>query len=137
MVHCVLLQEDSVCSTSGSEGVYPVGGHDDTLCSTGSSEGTFPAPAPPVTPNSSGTGLGEHLCPLTISIPNPSPPARHDLAPAPTCTPTLSPVRMRQHLSPGDPNAQLRRRSAEVPAPRHHHGQCCSSLPGSYGANLL
>ncbi|KAK3873338.1 hypothetical protein Pcinc_021626, partial [Petrolisthes cinctipes] len=126
-------EEDSICSTSGSEGVYPVGGHDDTLCSTGSSEGTYPALAPPVTPNSSGTGLDNLLYPLTISIPNSSPPARHDLAPAPACTPTLSPVRMRQHLSPGDPNVQLRRRSAEVPAPRHHHGHRRSSSYGTSG----
>lgn len=86
--------------------------------------------------------------PLAITIPNAEPPSRSDITLAPSCTPTISvqpscnvpapigsmggisptPV-VRRHLTPCDPNANLRRRSAEVtPQPTTfkegaHHGE--------------
>ncbi|KAG7158103.1 Mitogen-activated protein kinase kinase kinase 7-like, partial [Homarus americanus] len=78
--------------------------------------------------------LEKHMLPLAITIPNAEPPPRSDIIFAPPRAPTISlqpsvnvpapigsiegispsAVPMRQHLTPSDPNAHLRRRSAEV-----------------------
>ncbi|XP_069169167.1 mitogen-activated protein kinase kinase kinase 7 isoform X4 [Procambarus clarkii] len=92
--------------------------------------------------------LEKHMVPLAITIPNAEPPSRSDIIFATPCAPSVSlqprcnvpapigsiggispsAVPMRRHLTPSDPNAHLRRRSAEVtPQPTSyregaHHG---------------
>ncbi|XP_042241727.1 mitogen-activated protein kinase kinase kinase 7-like isoform X3 [Homarus americanus] len=103
--------------------------------------------------------LEKHMLPLAITIPNAEPPPRSDIIFAPPRAPTISlqpsvnvpapigsiegispsAVPMRQHLTPSDPNAHLRRRSAEVtPQPTSyreggHHGHRRSSSFGTPG----
>ncbi|XP_042241726.1 mitogen-activated protein kinase kinase kinase 7-like isoform X2 [Homarus americanus] len=103
--------------------------------------------------------LEKHMLPLAITIPNAEPPPRSDIIFAPPRAPTISlqpsvnvpapigsiegispsAVPMRQHLTPSDPNAHLRRRSAEVtPQPTSyreggHHDPSMRAPGGSLG----
>ncbi|XP_069990443.1 mitogen-activated protein kinase kinase kinase 7-like isoform X1 [Penaeus vannamei] len=106
--------------------------------------------------------LHEHMQPLAISIPNAEPPSRSDVTLAPTLTPAvnlqpscnipapigslegISPtlVPMRRHLTPCDPQGQLKRNSAEVtPQPTSYkeggqYGHRRSSSFGTPGSKL-
>ncbi|XP_069169165.1 mitogen-activated protein kinase kinase kinase 7 isoform X2 [Procambarus clarkii] len=103
--------------------------------------------------------LEKHMVPLAITIPNAEPPSRSDIIFATPCAPSVSlqprcnvpapigsiggispsAVPMRRHLTPSDPNAHLRRRSAEVtPQPTSyregaHHGHRRSLSSGTPG----
>ncbi|ROT65146.1 hypothetical protein C7M84_016897 [Penaeus vannamei] len=100
--------------------------------------------------------LHEHMQPLAISIPNAEPPSRSDVTLAPTLTPAvnlqpscnipapigslegISPtlVPMRRHLTPCDPQGQLKRNSAEVtPQPTSYKegGQYEAPRPRQHG----
>ncbi|KAK8732990.1 hypothetical protein OTU49_006695 [Cherax quadricarinatus] len=151
-------EDGSIWGSSGSEGTYPVrdtGGScspqappppaiSPNVSSTVVVTGEVGSPWS-TGPNDD---LEKHMLPLAITIPNAEPPTRSDITFAPSRTPTVSlqprcnvpapigsiggispsAVSMRRHLTPSDPNAHLRRRSAEVtPQPTSyregaHHG---------------
>ncbi|XP_071544016.1 uncharacterized protein [Panulirus ornatus] len=142
--HSTLHNEDaSMWITSGSEGTYPIRDTGDSSSprvlppaispnvsstvvvtgDTGSPWSTAPS-----------DDMEDHKNPLAIIIPNAEPPSRSDITLVPPRAPVISlphscnvttttssvggvsptAVPMRQHLTPSDPNAHFRRRSAEV-----------------------
>ncbi|XP_069952975.1 mitogen-activated protein kinase kinase kinase 7-like isoform X2 [Cherax quadricarinatus] len=166
-------EDGSIWGSSGSEGTYPVrdtGGScspqappppaiSPNVSSTVVVTGEVGSPWS-TGPNDD---LEKHMLPLAITIPNAEPPTRSDITFAPSRTPTVSlqprcnvpapigsiggispsAVSMRRHLTPSDPNAHLRRRSAEVtPQPTSyregaHHGHRRSLSSGTSGVVVV
>ncbi|XP_071544018.1 mitogen-activated protein kinase kinase kinase 7-like isoform X4 [Panulirus ornatus] len=167
--HSTLHNEDaSMWITSGSEGTYPIRDTGDSSSprvlppaispnvsstvvvtgDTGSPWSTAPS-----------DDMEDHKNPLAIIIPNAEPPSRSDITLVPPRAPVISlphscnvttttssvggvsptAVPMRQHLTPSDPNAHFRRRSAEVtPQPTSYregtnHGGGCHNGEGGGG----